>query len=64
MTKKEGCLLAAVFLLFGMVLGFLLAPVKAGVQFGNRYGLSECGRKKRGTGISENGEKKVADFRH
>ena len=35
MTKKEGRLLALLCLFLGMVLGFLMAPMKAGVSFGN-----------------------------
>ncbi len=35
MTKRESCLLAAMCLLLGMVLGFLLSPVKSGICIGN-----------------------------
>ena len=35
MTKKEGRLLALLCLFLGMVLGFLMAPIKAGVSCGN-----------------------------
>lgn len=37
MAKREIRLLAAVCFLFGMVLGLLLSPVKAGVCIGNSY---------------------------
>jgi hypothetical protein len=37
MTKKEGRLLALVGLFLGMVLGFLMAPIKAGVSCGNNH---------------------------
>lgn len=35
MTKKEGRLLALAALFFGMVLGFMMAPAKAGISCGN-----------------------------
>lgn len=35
MTKKEGRLLAFLCLFLGMVLGFMMAPMKAGVTCGN-----------------------------
>lgn len=35
MTKRESRLLAAVCLFLGIVLGFLLSPVKSGISIGN-----------------------------
>lgn len=35
MTKRESCLLAAVCLLLGIVVGFLISPVKSGICIGN-----------------------------
>ena len=50
MTKKEGRLLAFLCLFLGMVLGFLMAPIKAGVSFGNNntvygHGMQESGER-------------------
>ena len=38
MKKKSPALLCTVFFLLGVVLGFLLAPVKNGVSIGNNSG--------------------------
>jgi hypothetical protein len=35
MTKRESRLLAAMCLLLGIVMGFLLSPVKSGICIGN-----------------------------
>ena len=35
MSKKEGRLLAFLCLFLGMVLGFMMAPMKAGISCGN-----------------------------
>lgn len=35
MRKRESCLLAAVCLLLGIVVGFLISPVKSGICIGN-----------------------------
>ena len=52
MTKKEGRLLAFLCLFLGMVLGFLMAPMKAGVSCGNNnivygHGVQPTGKPER-----------------
>lgn len=38
MNKSFVCVLSAMFLLLGVVIGFLMAPIKKGVYCGNNNG--------------------------
>lgn len=38
MKKLTGCLLSIIFLLFGIILGFFVAPIKKGIYCGNNSG--------------------------
>lgn len=67
MTKKEGRLLALMCLFLGMVLGFLMAPIKAGVSCGNNNRISQNierrpRRERKNREAPENGEETDCAF--
>ena len=67
MTKKEGRLMAFLCLFLGMVLGFLMAPIKAGVSCGNNNTISQNierrpRRERKNREASENGEETDCAF--
>lgn len=67
MTKKEDRLLAFLCLFLGMVLGFLMAPIKAGVSCGNNNTISQNmerrpRRERKNREAAENGEETDCAF--
>lgn len=63
MRKLTGVLLAIIFLLFGIILGFLFAPIKKGIcikDVGNNNGSNNKENSNCGTASTDK-EKKLSD---
>ena len=64
MSKKEARLLAAACLFVGVAIGFLLAPIKAGltISCGNDNTVEAPGKKDRNFGKSPDGPEGPCEF--
>ena len=62
MSKREVCLLAVACTFVGITIGFLLAPIKAGLSIGNNNKVLAPGGKRGGRAAEDEGPEDPCGF--